>query len=166
LLIVGERGLAEAKQAAAYQPAQFIGTLTLAMLLSLADTMTLLLFAAIHLEDGKPEALLLVACAAGLVGSFIGLYRLRAWGLVANVITNVVIAFLALVDAFDLPDGAPAMIVATAALQLVVPFPIVYSIVRGRPLELKIGARTRRIVGYATIVTTALVAVVASWVNA
>jgi hypothetical protein len=78
-----------------------------------------------------------------------------------DVVTNVIVAALALSDVLRLPGEMETMLVATAALQLVVPAPMFYAWLTGRVPKPLLGARARRIAGRAVIVGLGCAALIA-----
>lgn len=144
LLLVSTEGLAEARARDGYAPAAFTTTLTLAMMLALADTLSLVLFTVVQLEDGESQAALLALGAAAMIVSFIGLYRIKPWGMIANLVTNLVVAGVAAVDGFGLDDEVNALLMITACLQLIVATPVLIGVLRGQPLPPLVGPRWRK----------------------
>jgi hypothetical protein len=132
LLVLGRGGLE--RPSASFSPAAFRGSLVLALVMALADTQSLALFGALRLERSHhDDAAPLLACAGLMVLALVGLYRLRLWGLVLNIVANVVIAGLALAGALDVPKLFAWALATTALIQLALPLPLVRAIVRGRP---------------------------------
>jgi hypothetical protein len=132
LLVLGRGGLERPSES--FSPAAFRGSLVLALVMALADTQSLALFAAVQLERARPEAAYpLLACAGSMVLALVGLYRLRLWGLVLNIVANVAIAGLALTGRLDMPDEMAWVLATTALIQLALPLPLVVALVRGRP---------------------------------
>lgn len=131
LLVLGRAGLDQ--PSAAFSPAAFRGSLVMALVMALADTQSLALFGGLRLERGQfDDATPLLACAGLMVLALVGLYRLRLWGLVLNLVANVVIAALALAGRLDVPEELAWALATTAAIQLALPLPLVKAIVRGR----------------------------------
>jgi hypothetical protein len=158
LVVVGHHGLAESRDRR-QMPAFFATTLTLAMLFAMADTLTLILFGFLELDDGDPEGALLLICAVAMVIGFVGLYRAKMWGFIANLVTNLAVAAIALSGVAKLDDEMVALLAATAILQLLVAAPVGLVALRRQPLPALLNARQRRFAGQAAIVSMALVAV-------
>lgn len=127
LLILGRAGLEQ--PSAAFRPAAFRGSLVLALVMALADTQSLALFGGLHLEHGRVAAATpLLVCAGVMVIATLGLYRLQVWGLVLNIVANVVIAGLALCGALEVPWLLAASLATTAVIQLALPMPLVVAL--------------------------------------
>jgi hypothetical protein len=134
LLALGRTGL-DAKSGR-FQPVAFRGTLLLSLLLALADTGSLSFCAIGTATDGWREAGKVVALAGlALFACFgvVGLLRLRTWGLLAALASNLLVGTLAFTGALPLPPQLRLLFMGTAALQLVVPLPMLVTIVRRRP---------------------------------
>lgn len=115
-----------------FAPAAFRGSLVLTLVMALADTQSLALFGALHLDHSPSESLPLLACAGFMLVALYGLYHLKLWGLVLNIVANVVIAGLAFTGVLDLPDPIVFALCTTAMIQLALPVPLVVSVVRGK----------------------------------
>ena len=134
LVGAGRVGLNEGEEDnSQFQPIAFRTPLMMALTLALADTVTLFLHAGLGFEKKAPwinsPCLLLMAGFAMLVGLH-GMYRLKLWGLVLNMVTNLVVAGLVLTDMIDI--GMPVLngaLVATALAQLLIPLPMLRRIV-------------------------------------
>jgi hypothetical protein len=134
LVLLSDRGLGEARKHTGFNPAAFTTTLTLTMVLALADTMTLVLFGLLSLSQSEGNPILLLSCAAAMTAGFVGLYHMKAWGLLSNLVLNVLIALLAISGSLGVEREVVALFVITAALQLVVPVPMLVSVIAKRPL--------------------------------
>ncbi len=159
LLAAGHKGLAEASERQGYAPVRFKATLLLAMILALADTQTLLLFGILKLHKWHSHlssTMLLLSSALAMIVAFVGLYRLRTWGLVTNVAANLAIAAAAWMGALHMPNPVCTMLIATAGLQLIVPIPMVLMMVRKQPLPFQPSAQLRSRIAVAMIVTLLL----------
>ncbi len=130
LLVLGRAGLDQPSPA--FSPAAFRGSLVLALVMALADTQSLALFGALQLDRSLSAAGPLLACAGLMVIAIVGLYRLRVWGLALNIAANLLIAGLALSGALEVPRLVAWTLATTAALQLLLPLPLVVAMVRGR----------------------------------
>jgi hypothetical protein len=128
LLAAGGGGLREG--GGAFRPVAFRGTLTLSLVLAIADAGTLLWVGLLALMANRmPWFLLLVPfMAAGVIG----LLRLRTWGLILSLVCNLLVAILAATRVLALPDPLRGLYVSTATLQLVVPLPMLITLVRRR----------------------------------
>ena len=71
--------------AGGYTPTAFAGTLQLLMVLVLADMQTCLLLGALEGTDHPRAMAMFVAAAALFVVAFVGLYRLRVWGVMVSM---------------------------------------------------------------------------------
>ena len=159
LLAAGRKGLAEASDRQGYAPVRFKATLLLAMILALADTQSLLLFGILKLskwQSHQPSAMLLLSSALAMIIAFVGLYRLRTWGLVTNVLANLAIAAAAWTGSLHLPGPVTTMLITTALLQLIVPIPMVLEMLRKRPLPIQLSAKLRHRLAVAITVTMML----------
>lgn len=134
LVLLSDRGLVEAQKRSGFNPAAYTTTLMLAMVLALADTLSLLLFGLLALSKSGDNPVLLLSCAAAMIVGFVGLYNMKPWGLVSNLVLNVAIAALALTGSLGVDDEIVALFTITAALQLLVPMPMLVSVLTRRPL--------------------------------
>jgi hypothetical protein len=140
LLAMGRLGLDEG-EGSAFRPVAFRTTLTLGMIMAVADAQALALFGAFSLEDWKegaarrgPQALLLLFSAGVLVVAIMGLYRLRVWGLLLATVGAAGVAVLSVTDAYGLPDPLRAGMALTSTAQVLLPVPILVAIFRGKPV--------------------------------
>lgn len=127
-----------------FQPRYFRRSILLALILAFADTQSLLVYAGAQLENAPnfgATAPMLASAGAMLVGIY-GLYRLKVWGLAVNIITNLAIAALALSGILDLHPALEGGLVATAALQLLIPIPMLRAIWRGASASASADATT------------------------
>ncbi len=165
IIAVDRRGLVAATKRQGYNPVGFRGTLILAMILALADTQSLLLFVLVSLKNGgsgiEPE--LLTGCAVAMIVAFVGLYRLAWWGIVGNIIANVAVAGLALSGALLLPNGIVAMLVTTAVLQLLVPIPMIVTLIGRRPFPLRLAPSHQATLTTVLVALLMALAVLAAW---
>jgi hypothetical protein len=128
LLAAGRLGLDVSDRR--FQPVAFRRTLLLALVLAMADTGALLwLGLGNAMFEGDPSLLLLVPF---MIAGVIGLLRLRTWGLIVSMASNVALVTLALCNVIYLPHPVRSLFIATALLQLLVPLPMLVSIVRAR----------------------------------
>src|ERR1700733_13180469 len=127
LLVVGSSSLDSRGR---FAPIAFRGTLLVALVLAIADTGAFLWFGTGSMMfEGRYSCLLLVPL---MVTGVIGLLRLRTWGLMVSLFTNLLIAILAISGVLFLPGPLRGLFVGTAVLQMLVPIPMVIAIVRGR----------------------------------
>jgi len=167
LIIIGNTGLAEASARDDYSPVAFQTTLTLAMLLSLADTQTLVLFGLLMFKgsDKLPTIITLFVCAGVMIVAFVGLYLIRTWGVIATVVANVLIAALALSGVLDLRDSLVALLVTTAVVQLIVPMPMFVAMARKKPLPWRPSQRTTRLAATTAVALLMAVSAYAEWIH-
>jgi len=167
VIAVDRQGLAEATKRDGYNPVAFRGTLILAMIFALADTQSLLLFVLVSLKNqsGTADANFLTGCAIAMVVAFVGLYRLAWWGIVGNIAANVAVAVLALGGGLGLPPAIVAMLVTTAVLQLVVPIPMLVSILRRKPLPVRLAPSHRATITVVVVTALILLAAYAAWLH-
>ena len=126
LLAAGRLGLDASDRR--FQPVAFRRTLLLALALAMADTGALLwvgLGDAIF--EGHATLLPLVAC---MIVGVIGLLRLRTWGLIVSMGSNLALVTLASCNVLFLPHPLRPVFIGTALLQLIVPLPMLVSIVK------------------------------------
>lgn len=134
LHLVGTAGLRRPSEV--FAPVAFRASLVLAVVMALADTQSLTLFGVLQLDRGNGStAYPLLACAGLMIVALYGLYRLRLWGLVLNIVANVLIAGLALFGSLDLPTPLIYALCTTATVQLLLPAPLVVAILRGQATE-------------------------------
>ena len=134
LLALGRTGLDDARSP--FSPAKHKGPLTLMLVLALADTVSLYFWGALQLEsifDGHHGGIdggypLAFPCALLMTAALVGLYRLRVWGMVLNVVGNVVVAGLGISGLIGLPEILVVPLVATAVVQLVLPIPLMFGL--------------------------------------
>jgi hypothetical protein len=163
LLLLGGRGLHGASPR--FRPVAYRGTLTAALTLAMADTLSLG-FWSLAAIDGNDVGvgLGLLGCAALMAVGVAGLYRLRTWGLAVNILANVLIAALVGSGALDTPGFLSALLITTAALQLLVPVPMLVALIRGRPPRMSAGlARAGRIAAVAAILLVLAIAAQPLW---
>jgi hypothetical protein len=155
LLLAGSSGLDA--RTGRFQPVAFRGTLVLALILAIADTASFSWFGALNATFEKHGGLLLmvVPMAAGVIG----LLRLRTWGLLVSLACNVLVVVLSLTGVLELPRVLRILYVSSAALQLVVPIPMIVAIVRRRPPAPDGWRRTKRAVSTSVIVAIAALSV-------
>jgi len=85
----------------------------------------------------------------------LGLIRLRTWGLIVNALTNAAIVVLVGAGVLPLPSPLRQLFIASAAIQLVVPLPMLIAIVRGRAPNPEFWRRTKTIAPIVLIVAIA-----------
>lgn len=157
LLTMGRLGLDEDERSA-FRPVAFRTTLTLGMIMAVADAQALTLFGALSLEDtgkfSRTNSWLLLLSALLLVIAIIGLYRLRVWGLLLAALTAALVAGLAFTGAYGFDGALAAALGITSLVQIALPAPIVLAIVRGRaPAASASPSRLARAVPALVIVT-------------
>ncbi len=117
-----------------FSPNGFRNLLMVSIVLAMADTQALLFYSGMHIEAGFHHAPMCaaltsaagyLACAAVMIVSLVGLYRMKLWGLALTIVANVGIATLALTGVLGLPDLLANTLAATAALQLLIPMPLI-----------------------------------------
>ncbi len=105
----------------------FVAMLTLAF----ADAETLASAALNHDEAGTfGYALLDGAAVVLLAAGIVGLYRVRGWGLVSLLGTNVLVAVAALTGVLIYDPGFAALLATTSMLQLAIGIPVLQSLWR------------------------------------
>lgn len=139
LLALGTAGLDDRPANRRFVPVAFRGVVLGVLVMALADTLSLLFWGGIIAEDGMhrnvvPVAFFLGGGATMLVAVF-GLYRLRVWGFVLNVVANIAIAAGAWFVP-DMPDALAICLSSTAVGQILVGLPLVRGLAQGRTLSL------------------------------
>jgi hypothetical protein len=150
LLAAGREGLEVGT--GKFQPVAFRGTLTVALVLAMADTGALLWLGLVTLLRYDYRLILMVPL---MVTGIVGLLRLRTWGLLAGMAANVLVATLAATRVLGLPDPLRGLFIGTALLQLLVPLPMLVAIVRRRPPPTDRWPRGKGAIVTATIVAIA-----------
>jgi hypothetical protein len=133
LLCLGGRGLGADVRAGRFVPLAHRTLLTATLILALADAQGLLFWGGLEVEFGEPSARPFV-CGALMLVAVIGLYRLRTWGFLLNLVANLAIAAMALAGALPLEGPVPALLAATAILQLLIAAPVLRSLAVGAPV--------------------------------
>jgi len=120
LLAAGRLGLDAAD--GRFRPVAFRGTLLLALVLAMADLLLFLWVGVLGAADGHGALLLLLPpMAAGVIG----LMRLRTWGLLVGMATNVLIVTLMATRTLHFPHWSiRVLILSSAVAQLIVPLPM------------------------------------------
>lgn len=140
LLVMGRLGLEEG-EGSAFRPVAFRTTLTLGMIMAVADAQALALFGALKLRESGweksasesgPQGLLLLVSAGALAVAIAGIYRLRVWGLLLATLCAVGVAVLSVSDIYGLPSPLRAGMALTSTAQVLLPMPILVAIFRGR----------------------------------
>lgn len=132
LLVWGDRGLEPERYAGSFVPAAHRGTLTFIMILAVADAQTLVSWAQASRWYYPLPGLMGLLSLIGIVG----LYRLRGWGLLFNLVINLAVAGLALAGLLHLPGAVVVALTTTAAAQLGLAAPVLASIRAGRPVAI------------------------------
>jgi hypothetical protein len=129
LLAAGRKGLGAQADAGPFKPVAFRGLLLLSLGMALTDAHSLLFYGVAWLERfGRVTPPLVLG--GMLTGVAVGLFRLRAWALLAAIAVNAVVLGSALTGVLMVPPPVLALLTVTAAAQLVVPLPILRAIVR------------------------------------
>jgi hypothetical protein len=128
LLAAGGIGLENRK---AFAPVAFRGTLLIALVLAMADAGAFAWFGlgSALFDHSWSVALVVPFMIAGVVG----LLRLRTWGLFVSLATNLAIAILAGTGLLNLPSPLRQLFIGSAILQMIVPLPMLVSIIRKQP---------------------------------
>jgi hypothetical protein len=91
----------------------------------------------------------------------VGLLQLRTWGLLVSLASNIAIVILASVGVLNLPHEVRNLFIGSAIAQLIVPLPMLSTILRKRPPNPDAWRRTRAIVPAVIVIVIAAVAVYA-----
>lgn len=136
LFILGSKGLDARDPDHPFSPVRFRGLLLLALVMAFADAQTLLFSALMQLRIGMSGWSMLgtlkyagpTILSAGLMTLTVwGIYRLRTWALLLNLVANFAIAYLALEGTLELSPSVGMTLAATAAVQAFIPVPILAS---------------------------------------
>jgi len=157
LLAAGRLGLDAAD--ARFRPVAFRGTLVLTLVLAMADLLLFLWVGIVDVDRGHGGLLLLLPpMAAGVIG----LLRLRTWGLLVGIATNLLIVTLMATEVLHVPHwSVRVLIMSSAVAQLIVPLPMLVTIATGRAPGPDRWRRAQAV--GATCVILALVGVSACW---
>lgn len=113
-----------------YRHAPVRGPLLAVLTMSIADTVALLFWGFVRLDEGDISIPFMVA--GGLMAVVVwGLSQLRAWAFFLNVVANIAIAVMAW-NLPDLPPGLALALTTTAVFQLLAGLPISIALIRGR----------------------------------
>jgi hypothetical protein len=129
LVAAGGSGL-DGAAAGRFKPVAFRGTLLISLVLAIADATSLMAFGVVLLHDGHLAAPLFLG--ALLAVGVVGLIRLRTWGLLVSLGANVVVGALALAGHEPFRNGLRVLYLCTTALQLVIPLPMLVTLVLRR----------------------------------
>lgn len=130
---VGERGLDVQDPDSPFAPVRFRGHLLLALVMAAADALTLAFSGLLQLRLGMRGWNLLstldhagpTIVAATVMGIAVwGVFRLRTWALLLNLVANIAIAYLALEGTLGLSPSVSVSLATTAAVQCFIPVPI------------------------------------------
>jgi hypothetical protein len=133
LLVLGRGGLDGDARSGSFRPLAFRTTLLALMVMALADAQSLLLFGTLELEGWRDDgrSVLIFGLAGLLVLGLVGLYRLRAWGLVVGAAGCLALAAACVGDSLGLPHALNVAFVATSLAQLVIVAPLAAAVWRG-----------------------------------
>lgn len=132
LLSLREVGLdAEMAAGTPFVPIKHRGPLIVALVMATADAMTLLFAGLVSMEVGAydfvtfaPGSIPTLIAGLVMVLAVFGLYRLRVWALVLNLVANVVIAYLAFSGVLGLSVPVAIALTSTAIIQTLLPVPV------------------------------------------
>jgi hypothetical protein len=146
LLAAGGAGLASRGR---FAPVAFRSTILISLVLAIADTGAITWFG---VGAATFDRMTWIPCVAvPMIIGVIGLVRLRTWGLIVNAITNVAIIALVATDTLALPSPLRQLFMVSAAVQLLIPLPMLVSIVRGKAPNPAAWRRTKLVVPIAII---------------
>ena len=165
LLSVGERGLDMQEPDSPFAPVRFRGHLLLALVMAAADALTLAFSGLLQLRLGMRGWNLLstldhagpTIVAATIMGIAVwGVFRLRTWALLLNLVANIAIAYLALEGTLGLSPSVSVSLATTAAVQCFIPVPILAAALgdrnAGQPL---LHALRHRLMSFTVLVLSA-----------
>lgn len=133
ILALGSKGLDSVAPGDSFAPVRFRGQLLLALVMAFADAQTLMFSAVLQLRVGMQGWNLAgtiayagpITIAALVMGVTVwGLYRLRTWALILNLVANIAIAYFALAGALNVAIPVAAALTMTAGVQMFLPVPI------------------------------------------
>ena len=133
--------------------------LTLSLVMGLADALVLLTVGSLFASKLVPLLL-----TVWLVVAAYGLHRRRTWGLLAMAAGNVAELLLAGTEAFEGLGPFVLVLILTSALQILIPLPVYFAMVRRRARPLPVRRWIRKM-PEVVLVTSAGIAVV-QWVMA
>jgi hypothetical protein len=146
LLAAGGAGLASRGR---FAPVAFRGTLLISLVLAIADTGAITWFG---IGEATFDHKYWVPCiAVPMIVGVIGLVRLRTWGLIVNALTNAAIIVLVGKRIVALPSPLRELFMVSATVQLLIPIPMLASILRGRAPNPDAWRRTKAIAPIAII---------------
>jgi hypothetical protein len=121
-----------------FAPVAFRRPLLLSLVMSVAEVQTLMSGFVLYVDQGDLSLAWQLAVAGALLAvAVVGLYRLRVWGVLLHLIATAFVArfaFLAATMASMSGATAAAVWFAAVVLQLAVPMPMVWALVRRRPV--------------------------------
>jgi len=134
-----------------------------ALVLAMADAGAFLWFGIGNaMFDHSWSVLLMVPL---MIAGVIGLLRLRTWGLIVSLVTNLAIAILAVTHILNLPSPLRQLFVGSAVLQMLVPLPMIVAIVRDRAPSADAWRRTKVVVPVLIVIGTAALSLYAAFVH-
>jgi hypothetical protein len=153
-----------------FVPVAFRGTLIVSLVLAIADTGSFLWFglgtAVFEHRISLFHRVSMLMLVPFMITGVIGLLRLRVWGLLVSLATNLLIATLAFTRVLPLPDVLRQLFIGTAVLQLLVPIPMLVAFVRGRAPDPARWARAKAIAPLAIVAVIAAVSAYSAFVRA
>lgn len=172
LIALGRKGLDAAEDGGGFVPKAFRTTLLAVMVMALADALTLGLFGALSVTarayhgpgPSDFERALPLALAAPLALGFVGLLRLRFWGLLLDLAADAGILVALATRSLDLPIPLKAALGATAVLKFALVTPLFVAIARGRAPEARALSNAGVRLGAAAVVGLVGISCAAAWV--
>jgi hypothetical protein len=134
LLAAGRRDLERPPLGAPFSPLALRTSLTLLLVMALADVQTFGFLGALDVEEAStlaPIPVMFLAIATLMGIAVVGLYCLRVWGVLASVVGNVALGFVLGQSRLDLPAGAKIWLGFGATLQLTVAVLLLRALARG-----------------------------------
>lgn len=170
LLASGERGLDIREPDHPFSPVRFRGQLLLALVMAAADALTLAFSALMQLRFGMDGWNL--GAAVGYAGPTVlaavvmgvavwGVYRLRTWALLLNLVANIAIAYFAMEGSLNLSPSVSVTLASTAAVQCFIPVPILAVALGDRNAGKPLLGRARRFLMTAAITSLAGLSILA-----
>lgn len=152
LLGLGTLGLEPRAEGQRFAPVALRGTLVAILVMAVADTLSLLLWGGAAVEEGEVAAgVPLLLAAAVMAAALFGLYRLRTWGFLLNLLANLAIAALAW-SLPALPEPLRYCLSATALGQLLCGLPVLRALIIGGVAPAPMNARRMAVLGAVLIV--------------
>lgn len=138
LIALGTHGLEDRPASRVFVPVALRGVVLAVVVMALADTLSLLFWSGVLLEEGTRDiaaARFFTVGGGAMLLAVYGLYRLRVWGFALNVIANITIACGAWLVP-HMPNELALCLTMTAVAQLAVGLPLIRGLASGKSVSL------------------------------